>query len=123
MGTAQLMALWIASQFKPRRGWRTGRYYHLWASAVRERWDHRCAITGRRDGLVCHHLDGASEMYTRRYMPRNGILIHHDIHREFHVNWMGGYGVPCTNDDFILFCKSRQYKIRRVGGKNGKQKQ
>lgn len=108
-----MLLKYLASQFKPWTGWRSGLYYRQWTKAVRRRWDNTCPITGKTDDCVCHHLAGVSTHPVMRYHVGNGILLHASIHNDFHVSWMGGYHKPCTPEDFARFCRARGYSLKR----------
>ncbi len=60
----------------------------LWSCAVKENWNHRCAMCGRRSGLNAHHLIPRQHPATR-YNLANGLCLckpchQFDAHRSPH---------------------------------------
>lgn len=77
------------------RRWRENQRYRNWRAAVCNKWNNECAITGIKNSedeqaervLVAHHLVSASSSEDLAYNPSNGILIHKEIHKAFHLNF------------------------------------
>jgi hypothetical protein len=69
-----------------------------WEHTVRHR-DVVCVITGRRAGLVVHHLNNWAQFPAQRYDPGNGVLITRKLHDEFHNR----FGHKTTREQFTQF--------------------
>lgn len=62
-----------------------------WKNAVKKKCHYQCIITGKKERLECHHLDGWNLFPEKRYDVSNGVLIDKSIHKLFHdANKYGG---------------------------------
>ncbi len=74
-----------------------------WHKEVLERDENACTICDAVDGLVAHHLNGFKDNESLRYDVDNGVTLCWSCHNSFHQNFMGGYKIPCTLQDFEDF--------------------
>lgn len=60
--------------------------YEDWRKAVLERYNYKCAISGRDYDLHCHHIEfkGKEENYGKALDVDNGIILNEEIHKEIH---------------------------------------
>lgn len=77
-----------------------GRAAYNWANAVKERDEWECQVCFSKENVVAHHLNSYKHNEELRHNVENGITLCRDCHTDFHVNFMGGYRVPCTSEDF-----------------------
>ncbi|NDJ19150.1 hypothetical protein [Myxacorys almedinensis] len=70
--------------------------------------DNTCQVTGKKPDKVNNFKIAAHHLYSRNSYPhladvdKNLITLTCEVHEQFH-QYMGGYGKPCTIDDFIKF--------------------
>lgn len=87
-------------------GWiieRRGKYL-IWRELIRQKWNFTCPFTGKTKDLHAHHLFGRKSFKVFEFDPNNGILLHKDIHREFHTK----YGLKNnTKEQLLEFAKSK----------------
>lgn len=76
--------------------------------------DKFCQVTNRKPDaanplmqLAAHHLYSVNKYPHLATVLENLITIDDQIHKEFHANWMGGYDIHCTVQDFINFVVER----------------
>ncbi len=74
-----------------------------WRREVLERDENTCTICDATDKLVAHHLNGFKNNESLRYDVNNGVTLCWSCHHSFHQNFMGGYKIPCTLQDFEDF--------------------
>lgn len=67
--------------------------------AVKDR-DGACVICDSTKELVVHHLENFKNNKLLRYEVSNGVTLCRACHVEFHTVFLGGYHVPCTEQDF-----------------------
>lgn len=77
-----------------------GAEHNKWARRVKRRDNFRCQICDSEKNLVAHHLNSYKEDEEMRFLEENGITLCRDCHIDFHINFMGGYKIPCTVEDF-----------------------
>lgn len=75
---------------------------YIWKNGIRKVFHRRCALTGARENLVCHHLYAYTAYPKLRYDLSNGVLVTREIHRKFHTQY--GFGNN-TEEQWIEFCK------------------
>lgn len=71
-----------------------------WAKRVKERDGFTCQVCGSNSKLIAHHLNSYASDKDKRIDIDNGVTMCRDCHTDFHVNFMGNYRVPCTEQDF-----------------------
>ena len=70
--------------------WRRTKEARIWEKQIRENWNNKCAITGKKSHLVMHHFFSGARYETvdirnaLLYEPNNGILLAEYFHRAFH---------------------------------------
>lgn len=76
--------------------------------------DKTCQITNKKPDaanplmeIAAHHLYSVNKYPHLSTVLENLITIDAQIHKEFHANWMGGYNIECTVQDFIDFVIER----------------
>ena len=75
-----------------------------WRKAVYERDNYTCKACSKAGGhLVAHHIVPYSTNKQLRFDVDNGITLCKTCHKEFHVNFMGGYKVKCNSSDLFTF--------------------
>lgn len=82
--------------------------YKVWRDSVRERDEYQCQCCGvtptRKKGavvkVVAHHLWSFSDNTEIRFDINNGVTLCKLCHYDFHVRFMGGWQVPCTEEDY-----------------------
>lgn len=72
----------------------------VWSRNVKKRDGFVCQICGSPDTLVAHHLNGFRNNAEYRLDLNNGITLCSECHIDFHINFMGGYRIPVTREDF-----------------------
>jgi hypothetical protein len=77
--------------------------YRHWKKRVYVRGKGKCAVTGSRVKLRTHHLFNVKDHPKFKTHIKKGKLISKDLHHIFHTQYMGGYGVKCTLDDWNKF--------------------
>lgn len=73
---------------------------NTWRKLVLKRDGHMCQVCGSLESLVAHHLDGYKDNLVLATDVNNGITMCRGCHLDFHVNFMGGYRIPVTKQDF-----------------------
>jgi hypothetical protein len=63
--------------------------YKKWLSTVIKRCRAKCIICSKYS-KICHHLDSWDWCFALRYEPRNGVVLCHHHHKEYHDKF--GYG-------------------------------
>ncbi len=71
--------------------------------AVKESDGNACVICDSEKQLVVHHLNGFKNNIDLRYDVDNGVTLCWTCHHSFHQNFMGGYKIFCTEQDFEDF--------------------
>lgn len=71
--------------------------------AVKARDGNTCTICDSKNQLVVHHLNGFKDNVALRYDVDNGVTLCWSCHNAFHQNFMGGYNISCTEQDFEAF--------------------
>ena len=79
------------------------KYHRLWRKRVRKRCKNKCDITGEKKKLYAHHLNDVSNHWKQRKHVKNGVMIVKRLHKIFHCDYMGGYRVKCTKEDYETF--------------------
>lgn len=74
--------------------------FHRFRKAVKERDNNMCVICGAEKDLVVHHLENFKNNELLRYEVSNGVTLCRACHVEFHTVFLGGYHIPCTEQDF-----------------------
>ncbi len=77
--------------------------YKSWRKEVLKRDENACTICDATDNLVVHHLNGFKDNENLRLDVDNGVTLCWSCHHSFHQNFMGGYKVPCTLQNFEDF--------------------
>jgi DNA-directed RNA polymerase subunit RPC12/RpoP len=77
---------------------------YVWMNGIKKIYNNSCALTGSKEKLICHHLDGWNIHPEKRYDLTNGVYIIYDLHKKFHETY--GYGNN-TEDQFVDFCKNK----------------
>lgn len=75
---------------------------YIWKNAVRKKFQYKCAITGSREELITHHLNGWNLFPEQRYDVMNGVLITKSIHKQFHDLYKYGNN---TESQWVEFCE------------------
>ena len=86
--------------------WHQTKRYRYWKKRVLFRNKYKCDITGEKGGLATHHLWSAFFYSKKRYLIKQGVPIKIELHKLFHLYWMGGYKNICTPKDYYKFKKS-----------------
>lgn len=78
-----------AAQLRPKRGgkprrWREQSKYRGWRQKILKNHGYKCAISGKKENLECHHLYGTNKYTDLIYVPENGIVLAKEIHASFH---------------------------------------
>nr|YP_009105650.1 putative HNH homing endonuclease [Xylochloris irregularis]AIT94376.1 putative HNH homing endonuclease [Xylochloris irregularis] len=68
---------------------------------------YRCALTGKTESLVCHHLNSWNTYPEQRFEISNGVLLARSVHADFHITYKFGNNIEKQFEDF---CRSN-YKI------------
>lgn len=105
---------YLLSSLLPRKYFSGDRFDYRFKKLVRQRYGNRCAITGSDKYLVVHHYYGVATNKYLRASPKNGVLITAEIHKKFHVDYMGGWAVPCARQDFIKFMNKEKMSFRKL---------
>jgi hypothetical protein len=87
---------------------------YAWKNGVRKLYGRVCVITGKKEGVVLHHLDAYDTHIERRYDVTNGVPLSREVHKRFHDQY--GYGKN-TEHQFIEFCQNN-YNFDWVAHKN-----
>lgn len=74
-----------------------------WIKAIRAR-DGACVISGKQEDLQAHHIFNFNDFPDLRWNQANGVVLHKDVHVEFHR--IHGYGNN-TLDQFKEFYLSK----------------
>lgn len=75
-----------------------------WRKAVFERDNYTCKACSKVGGhLVAHHIVPYSTNKKLRFNVDNGITLCKTCHKEFHIDFMGGYKVKCDSSDLFNF--------------------
>lgn len=75
-----------------------------WRKAVYERDNYTCKACNKVGvQLVAHHIVPYSTNKQLRFDVDNGITLCKACHKEFHINFMGGYNVDCNSSDLFAF--------------------
>jgi hypothetical protein len=78
--------------------------YVEWRKAVYERDNYTCKACSKVGGhLVAHHIVPYSTNKKLRFNVDNGITLCKTCHKEFHIDFMGGYKVKCDSSDLFNF--------------------
>lgn len=86
------VAPWDQALFRPRQ------------KAVFERHSYTCVISGQKGGeLSAHHLEGRAKRPDLVYAPSNGVVLTRALHKEFHVEFCGGWVHSSTKEQFHEF--------------------
>lgn len=88
--------------------------YKKWKNEVLEKFNYRCAITGRKTDLECHHIKPKAENESPELVfdPNNGIVLCKDIHIEIHQ--MMDKGIPGEECIEQLREKYKQERIKNI---------
>ena len=100
--------LFLRNKKITKQSWRESTEYYRWTKSVRRTYNNRCAVTGKRKHLHCHHLNNAANYPNQRFDVSNGILLHKDVHKKFHMH-MGGYHIETTRRDWENFIRTHSY--------------
>lgn len=73
---------------------------NTWRKLVLKRDDYTCQVCGSTESLIAHHLDGYKDNSALATDVDNGVTVCKGCHIDFHINFMGGYRVPVTRQDF-----------------------
>lgn len=92
--------------------WRNTSDYRNWRSAVLEKDQHKCVLTGLTNHLHAHHLNNASYFKEERFDVSNGVTVHKLVHLMFHILFMKGYRKKCTKKDWKKFVRLFKYVIK-----------
>ena len=77
---------------------------YMWRKAVYERDNYTCKACSKVGGhLVAHHIVPYSTNKKLRFNVDNGITLCKTCHKEFHIDFMGGYKVKCDSSDLFNF--------------------
>lgn len=71
-----------------------------WAKLVKKRDNHQCQMCSSTDRVTAHHIFCAAEYPSLSTDLDNGVTLCYQCHWEFHVLFLGGWGHPCTYDDY-----------------------
>lgn len=75
-----------------------------WRKAVYERDNYTCKACSKVGGhLVAHHIVPYSTNKSLRFDVNNGTTLCKTCHKEFHIDFMGGYKVKCDSSDLFNF--------------------
>lgn len=101
----ELSATWNPELSEEDRRRQNGREHEVkkWARAVKQRDSFTCQVCGSEEKLIAHHLNNYADNPDLRYSLENGITLCRDCHTDFHVNFMGNFRSPCTEEDFEYY--------------------
>lgn len=77
--------------------------YRSWKKLIKKRAGWRCECCGtflEGKKLVAHHLDSYDKFPGRALDLDNGAALCRACHYDFHCNYMGGWKITCTADDY-----------------------
>jgi len=89
--------------------------HQKWAKAIKKRAKGKCEVTKKVCRGQAHHLYSADDYPDKMHDLDNGVYIMEWIHRMFHIDFMGGYDVPCTKKDWERFLKMFNKMKKRFG--------
>lgn len=75
---------------------------YVWINSVKKIYNKTCVVTGAKQNLACHHLEGWNICPERRFDVNNGVLLRKDLHKEFHKIY--GFGNN-TEVQFADYCQ------------------
>lgn len=90
---------------------------YAWKNAVRELYNHKCALThttSKGNRCHAHHLNSYNMFPEQRYLVVNGVYLAAEVHKHFHNIYKYGNN---TELQFQEFCKS-YYNIDWLDLKN-----
>ena len=92
---------------------RTVSGYNKWKQQVKELAHHTCDCCGyvgyENDGYMrSHHLNDYHSNKELATDINNGVCLCNHCHKEFHIDYMGGYKKECTKQDYLEFKKIKQ---------------
>ena len=64
-------------------------------------------VIGKAGKLHSHHLNDWHSHKDLRYDVSNGVCLCTKCHKEFHINYMGGYDKSTTEQDYIEFKETK----------------
>jgi len=110
---ATLQKMTAAAQMRPDRGgeprrWRENNTYRVWRASVLNSFNNECAVTGIKKqelintNLEVHHLYCAHAHKHLVYRPENGIVLHPEIHKLFHLTYGFGSNTLEQFQSFLL---------------------
>lgn len=85
---------------------RASRHYDKWRRSAIMRDNRSCRICGETNRLEVHHLFSWEHHPKYRFTKENGVTLCKTCHDDFHVNYMGGYEIPCTLYDYVQWALS-----------------
>ena len=78
--------------------------YKEWRKVIFRRDNYTCKVCGKNGvRLAAHHIVPYAINKKLRFDVDNGITLCNECHKEFHVNFMGGYKVKCDMSDLFNF--------------------
>ena len=81
----------------------------MWSKQVKINADFTCDCCHKRGGELCsHHLKDWHSNKELRLDLNNGVCLCVECHKEFHNSYMGGYRIPCNEEDYKNFKEIKQ---------------
>ena len=78
---------------------RKGRRYDNFKAAVSKRDNSTCIACSSTEKIDVHHVIDVTSAPLSAHDPKNGVCLCHECHVDFHINFMGGFNIPCDEAD------------------------
>jgi len=79
----------------------------VWKKAVKEKYENKCFACGGVKKIVVHHLESFRDNEDLRLDINNGVCLCETCHKDYHLNFMGGYKKGATTQSFMEWIKCR----------------
>lgn len=86
-------------------------YFGSWRSLVINLYGSKCVICQKKNDIHVHHLYDFCSYSSMRGVPKNGIPLCNDHHREFHIDYMNGWMKSCSPNDFLTWLELNNITI------------
>jgi 5-methylcytosine-specific restriction endonuclease McrA len=94
----------IASIFAGRKS----KYWVRVRNMAKHRDKYKCKVCGSANRLEVHHLEDWSNNRFKRFQLSNLITLCRKCHRDYHVNFMGGFAVRTDGASFLRWKRKRK---------------
>jgi len=89
----------------------------VWSKMIKNKFNNTCIISGDKNNIVSHHLNGYNSYPEQKYDINNGVVITNDLHIEFH-NKYDKYKGDCTYEQFEEFYENKTGKKLTIKNEN-----